>query len=88
MGYTVFMSAIGLCGPTTWIKTGVGCITKWAADGSRDLGLLTLVRVTFTFLVEKEPELVWELQQYQLDTFGLAFMHSTGSETNSWRGAT
>lgn len=34
-----------------------------------------------TSMVEKEPELVWEVGQYQLDIVGLASMHSTGFGT-------
>lgn len=35
-----------------------------------------------TFLVGKEPELVWEVERYLLDIFGLTSIHSTGSGNN------
>jgi len=34
-----------------------------------------------TSLPGKEPELVWEVERYQLDMVGLTSTHSTGSET-------
>jgi len=40
-----------------------------------------LVTWNVTSLVGKEPELVREVEQYQLDMVGLTSMHSTGSGT-------
>ncbi len=59
--------------PSTGIGTGVGCIVSRTAGKGRDLGVI--------LLVGKGPELLREVERYQLDILGLTSTHSAGSGT-------
>ena len=52
----------------------------WCADPQ--LTKLATGTWNVTFLVEKEPELVLEVERYRLNIVGLTSMHSMGSGTN------
>lgn len=77
------------CGPMTCRVRCQGWV--WRKSGSRQgwgprcadpwLHKLPLGTWNVTLLVEKEPELVQEMEQYQLDIDGLSSMHSTGCGT-------
>ena len=56
---------------------GVGCTATWVAIQARGLEGQTQVAKTGG----KEPELVREVERYQLDLVGLTSRHSRGSES-------
>ncbi len=69
------------------IGIGVGCVISWGAGKGWGPGhadtqhhRLVLGMWNITSLAGKEPELVQEVEQYQLDIVSLTSTHSTGSE--------
>jgi len=60
---------------------GVGCIVYWAVGKSGVQGRLVLGTWNVIALAGKEPELVREVERYQLDMVALTSTHSTGSGT-------
>lgn len=81
-------------GPAGPQPAGVGVGVRWSAGKGGDLSVLTYgIKVALgtwniKCLEGKGPELVWEMEQYQLDITGLTSTHDTRSGTkilkSSW----
>ena len=73
------------CEPTTCRDEVWGRVQCQSGVGQRRVDprrcKLTLGMRSVTLLAGKKPELVWKVERYQLDIFGLTSTHSTGSGT-------